>query len=118
MTRVTTHADLFIPDVSDGYPTEEWLAVLSSPLGVSQADADRLLTETLRLACQEISCCSYEAIPADDDLGEPVTRIFFSTGGWSGAEALIDALLGQFWVRHRHVQWNRGGHYIFEVPRA
>lgn len=45
-------------------------------------------------------------------------RYEISTGGWSGNESLIDALM------NNHVAWaltwqssRRGGHYVFEIPR-
>ena len=42
--------------------------------------------------------------------------VYFSTGGWSGCEELLDAMLRHFWIRELKVQWRRGGHYIFELP--
>lgn len=113
----------FVPECDDGYPTEDWLFELKpteeNRFGVSLKDADRLLLETLPAACEQISCCSCEIEDAADEFtGKPIKRIHFSTGGWSGAEDLIAALLQHFWVQYRHVQWRRGGHFIFEVPCA
>ncbi|KKL86890.1 hypothetical protein LCGC14_1940210 [marine sediment metagenome] len=46
------------------------------------------------------------------------SRLYLSTGGWSGNESVIGAMRMNFlfwslhWMRSR-----RGGHYVFEVPR-
>lgn len=101
----------------EGYPTDASLeafgAVKDFPIDWSVAG--RFLRQELA-KCAEHCCASYEEEAATDLLGKPCTHLHFSTGGWSGAESLISALLGKFWIEHLHIQWNRGGHYIFEVP--
>lgn len=46
----------------------------------------------------------------------PMRFVSFSTGGWSGNEALISAATGRFDVGHFLCQWNAGGHWQFCVP--
>lgn len=40
------------------------------------------------------------------------------TGGWSGNEATIEAVLSNIYLTHftmRYVKWFTGGHYYFEI---
>lgn len=50
-----------------------------------------------------------------------VIRLEFHTGGWSGNEDLMDALLngnGVMGVGDMFLnEWRRGGHYYFEIPK-
>lgn len=103
------------PDIEwlDGYPTEDSLTSFNSAK-VSHEDAGRVLR--LEMAkCAQNCCASYSEEPGIS-LGRTVILCHFSTGGWSGAEDVMEALLTQFWIRHYHVEWRRGGHYLFEVP--
>lgn len=99
----------------DGYPTDESLAAFSAVdiLAFGPAEGGETLRRELS-RCAEECCASYDEAEAER-YGKPVIRCGFSTGGWSGAEDVIEALLSKFWISHLHVQWNRGGHYIFEV---
>lgn len=101
----------------DGYPTDASLAALEAvgATAFSPAEAARYLRQELA-ACAENCVASYEERPASDILDRPCIHGHFSTGGWSGAEDLIVALLGKFWIAHLQFQWNRGGHYIFQFP--
>ncbi len=46
----------------------------------------------------------------------PIIKLKLHTGGWSGNELLIDALLSnQMFKMMWYCQWNRGGHYRFEI---
>ena len=100
----------------DCYPTEESITALSM-VGHTVGDIDeaaRYLRQELA-KCAEHCCASYEEEPAIDIGGTPCLHLHFSTGGWSGAEDLMDELLDKFWIDYLMLQWNRGGHYIFEV---
>jgi hypothetical protein len=44
--------------------------------------------------------------------------IYISTGGWSGNEDIIAAMQDNFVWFMCWIQSKRGGHYIFEIPKA
>lgn len=47
---------------------------------------------------------------------KPVLFVELHTGGWSGNESLITALLQNKFIRaFWYKQWTRGGHYKFEI---
>jgi hypothetical protein len=40
------------------------------------------------------------------------------TGGWSGNEDIVSAIISNIWLTHfqmRFVRWETGGHYYFEI---
>lgn len=104
-------------DWDDGYPTEDSLSRLHEvpPVSFGPEEAARYLRAELA-KCAENCCASYNEEGAQNIMGRDCMHAHFSTGGWSGAEDLIDELLGKFWVASLHLQWNRGGHYVFELP--
>lgn len=96
--------------LDEGYPTEEWIMFIKN--------------------------FKYETMPIMDfvnllrnnwwspDWGFHLKRkykrtrkLYLSTGGWSGNEETIDAIISNFWLRHLmgYSQWNIGGHYIFKI---
>lgn len=93
----------------DGYPTEEFLAHLEN--WDWRDGFDELLTEAMR---GHIYPTFWEREEKED--GKIVWQI--STGGWSGNESIIAALMGNrmFWMMC-WVESRRGGHYIFECPK-
>lgn len=99
----------------EGYPTDEWLEALHAHVMDFHAAA-RFLVEGFPAACAGISCCDVKieeiADSEDRDAGKEIT---FWTGGWSGAEALIGTMLGQYSIRHFHQRWEAGGLYVFFV---
>lgn len=99
----------------DGYPTDESLEAFRAvpPVSFGVLEAETTLRRELA-ACAEHCCASYEEAETEH-FGRPVIECFFSTGGWSGAEAVIGALLQKFWIRYLHVSWRRGGHFVFQV---
>ena len=44
-------------------------------------------------------------------------KLYLSTGGWSGNEETIEAILSNFTLQYLlgYSQWNVGGHYIFNI---
>ena len=101
----------------DGYPTEESLTAFHALPALSFGRDEAAVALRRELAkCAENCCAFYEEREAKDILGRPCIHGHFSTCGWSGAEDLLGALLGKFWIRHLQLQWNRGGHFIFEFP--
>lgn len=108
------------PEYDDGYPTDEWLATIATLQALPAVEgvkaARRFLVETLLLAIKGISCCTCDVSDAKDYLNHPEKLIIFTTGGWSGAEDLMRAMLGVFWIKHHYVEWHAGGRHVFRVP--
>lgn len=102
----------------DGYPTEESLEEARVFWGKHDADKflliDKWLRETLAY-CANNCCAVCHEEHAKDIVDRDVIHIHFSTGGWSGAEDLIGLISGCFFLNMKMLQWQRGGHYIFEV---
>jgi hypothetical protein len=47
-----------------------------------------------------------------------IRKLQLHTGGWSGNETTINAILSNIYLTHylmRYVEWNMGGHYSFEI---
>jgi hypothetical protein len=47
-----------------------------------------------------------------------VRRLELHTGGWSGNEMIVNAILTNMWLTHfqmRYVMWRVGGHFYFEI---
>jgi hypothetical protein len=98
----------------DGYPTDESLdAIRGLPLDFEKA---RDFVKAALWDCEENCCASYSAEPAKSITGKLVTHVYFSTGGWSGAETLIALIESRPDTSMPMIQWRRGGHYIFEFP--
>lgn len=104
-----------VPEIiwSDGYPTDKSLRAFAG-CEVDWAVAPLVLRQELS-KCAENCCASYDEKRGLTILKEPCTKVYFSTGGWSGAENLIGVLLSKFTIKYLQEQWRRGGHYIFEI---
>ena len=107
-------------EADEGYPAESWIDKFEAldRFAIDFNDAAVFLVCDLAAIADTISCVSVSVEDGKDELfrDEPVKRIEYHTGGWSGAEDLISAMLGQFWIGHFHTRWERGGHFYFEVP--
>lgn len=104
-------------ECEDGYPTDAALDALRNFDFDYRAAALLLVHDLVEMKDCGISCMSVAVSNGRDRFDRAaIKRIEFHTGGWSGAEDLIDALLGHFWIRHFHTRWERGGHFYFEVP--
>jgi len=108
-------------DYDEGYPAEAWIdkfeALPMPAIGPAQA-ADFLVNRLPEIA-KTISCMQVRIEDTKDEFrGNPMKRVEYITGGWSGAEDLIGAMLGQFWIKHYHSLWKRGGYFVFEVPET
>lgn len=47
-----------------------------------------------------------------------VRKLQLHTGGWSGNEDMINAIMHSFWLTEfpmQYLRWERGGHYYFEI---
>ncbi len=111
-------------ECEDGYPVGASLERLRKHEFDHDGAADFLVNQLPEII-EGISCCvvrvedSKEALygPGEIKLIESDMKLIeFHTGGWGGAEDLINAILGRFWINYFHTKWERGGHFHFEVP--
>jgi hypothetical protein len=95
---------------SDGYPSESMLDKI--PL-IGLLDAIRwVFTELPRLwRTIPYSSCTVEE-------SEKVLRVTYSTGGWSGAEAVMTEVLNHRLMASFCVAEHRGGHFTFEISKT
>lgn len=107
-------------EADEGYPDDGWIAQFRSldRFALKIEDAAQFLVRDLPPIAKTISSLLVRIEDGKDEVIEDATvkRIEYHTGGWSGAEDLIGAMLGQFWIGHFHTRWERGGHFYFEVP--
>lgn len=105
-------------DAEGQYPTEESLAALAAqPFNFS--DAARFVIEQLPKAniYQGAGWRGSDIERARDPYTkQPIVRVVYATGGWSGNESVIEAALERADVSFFLVQWRRGGQFVFEVP--
>ena len=106
--------DIVLPSVildKDGYPTDEFLDFIRN-----------YTHETMHiLNFIEILCEGWY----HGDWGYKLHRKYagkrkfeLHTGGWSGNEDTISALISNIWLTHfkmKYVRWETGGHYYFEI---
>lgn len=105
----------------EGYPSEAWIDAFNTlpKQAIKPAEAADFLVNRLPDIAKTISCMQVCVEDAKDDYRDaPMKRIEYITGGWSGAEDLIQAMLRQFWIGHYHSLWKRGGYFVFEVPAS
>ena len=103
-------------EYEDGYPADEEFSAFEIgklPLDFHQAAA-WLVRELPRAA--ENMCCFCTERDAIDNRGRHARIFEFSTGGWSGAESIIALINRRFDMHHFMLSWQRGGHYVFEIP--
>jgi len=100
----------------DGYLADAWLDCLRA-FDFKARDAARFLAWLPNIK-PHLACVQIDLQHGETDLGEPAKLLEFHTGGWSGAEDLIGAMPGHFWIAYFHTKWSRGGHFTFEIPQA
>lgn len=101
----------------DGYPTEDSLAAIEAlDFKDRWSDAARFLVEDFpKMAAMMPS--AHVAVANIDRHGHPAKEVTFVTGGWSGCEDLINAVLGIVHLKHMYyAKWERGGLHVFVVP--
>lgn len=104
-------------DWDDCYPTDESLDALEAAMKESGSDAREAAAFLMRELPKCASNCVASCRVVDDMANSrPIKRIEFSTGGWSGAEQITGLIEGRFDLSHFMFSWQRGGHYVFEVP--
>ncbi len=100
---------------ANGYPDE---AVLERIRALDD-DFLRFMLEDFPVLAEQAACIYGKITSEDvkDVIGRPVRRLTFVTGGWSGCEDFIEAVLCIPIVRLLYyAAWFRGGKHVFEVP--
>jgi hypothetical protein len=95
----------------DGYPTQEWLRFLREYRPSDELPLKRFVEEMLP--------SGWWYSERQMELFKPYRgkrKLILHTGGWSGNEEAIGALLSNRYllILLRYRQWNAGGHYRFE----
>lgn len=93
---------------SEGYPTEDFLNFLKGYKG------ERPIGEVVQIILNNWYYDWYQL----EDVEDGKRTLQLHTGGWSGNEDIISSILSNHWLTHgkmKYVQWNRGGHYRFEI---
>lgn len=89
----------------DGYPTDESLEKIEK---LEHEEAERFVASLPDIKLPYASIHKYE------EDGE--ARISYSTGGWSGNESIINAMLKNFYINQfMYYSWHRGGHHVFDL---
>jgi hypothetical protein len=102
-------------EIEDGYPSDARVDEIGC---VSIRDARRWLRDVMPDAINSLPCGRAEVEPFVDDYGKPSVRITVVTGGWSGVESIIDAVLDHCIMRMCLRETKSGGLYVFEVRAA
>jgi len=96
--------------LDEGYPTDEWIEFINN-----------FKTETMPIIeFVELLRNNWWRPDWGFRLGRKykgTIKLFLSTGGWSGNEETINAILSNIYLRFLlgYSQWNAGGHYVFEI---
>jgi hypothetical protein len=102
-------------EYDDGYPEDEEFGYFDDTKLSFHGAASWLLAELPR-AADNMPCFCAVKDGVDSFWEKPVKVIAFSTGGWSGAEAIIRLIERRYDMSHFMLSWQRGGHYVFELP--
>jgi hypothetical protein len=113
--RQMTSGKIVIEIDEDGYPDEASLqAIRTANLG---REGGRWLAEELTKAYALIPYGKCAITDIDNDFYGPCKEIRLVTGGWSGCEELIGAILNNPALRSLYyAKWERGGAFTFVVP--
>ena len=105
-----------LPDVLldvNGYPTEEWLQFLR---GYQPYDSMPLLKFVSEILPKGWYMADWGFVLHRKYKGK--IKLELHTGGWSGNEEVISAILSNIWLTHfqmQYVMWKAGGHYYFDI---
>lgn len=98
---------------SEGYPTEEFLELLKTYKPSDELPLIKFIKDVLRYGWYMEDWGFVLKKPY-----RGIQKLELHTGGWSGNEETIRALLSNIQFTHfkmRYVQWRTGGHYYFEI---
>ena len=107
--------------MSDGYPTKECIEFIrrfrfnskdAMPLSLSSVES---LLNCIEENCRWIDFSIGYELGLDVCERNFVVKFYYSTGGWSGHEELIEELKKTWFWYFCWEQSRRGGHYIFEI---
>jgi len=92
-----------------GYPTEEWLEFIRTYKPTEEFP----VRDFVALLHDGLWTPSWCYVLRRRRLG--VRKLELHTGGWSGNEEVVQAILANFMLRHTlgYHTWHRGGHYYF-----
>ena len=101
---------------SGPYPDDDCLQQIRD--ADAMRDGARWMVEMFPELASELEPYAHCEVTIDVDVfGNPEHVISFSTGGWSGCEDFINAVLGNVLLNVMYYSaWKRGGHYEFRVP--
>ena len=100
-----------------GYPSDNTILFIKCLNFDSHEEAKRFMRNDFVRLARELPYATVSSEKLDDDLDGKQMEIVFTTGGWSGCEDFIGAVLGNPILRILfYYQWNRGGRYVFRVP--
>lgn len=97
-----------------GYPPEEWLASIRDARP-TMAEAAQWMRETLP---DLVANVGYGRVTMDffPQAQHSVHELRIATGGWSGMEDLMSAVMGNIALVYYWQSTHRGGLYVFQVP--
>lgn len=107
--------------MSDGYPTKECISFIRRYRWSRKKDVEMTIENVEALLYVIESNCRWPDFSIDYELGlsasenDLVVKFYYSTGGWSGHEELIEELKKTWFWFFCWEQSRRGGHYIFEI---
>jgi hypothetical protein len=98
-----------------GFPTE------ASVEAIRDADysgrGGRWLCEVFPKLARLTPYASIDVTDAEDERGRPCKKVIVATQGWSGAEALVGAVLSNPLLNALYyAKWERGGRHTFLIP--
>ena len=101
-------------EVEGAYPSEEKVEEIRL---IAWKDARRWLHDEFPRLWASVSFRDgVDVEETTSTAGQPALKIRVATGGWSGCEDVIDAVLSHFALRHYLRETLSGGAYTFIVP--
>ena len=97
----------------DYSPTEEWLQFIR---GYKPDDSMPLLKFVSEILPKGWYMADWGFVLHRKYKGK--IKLELHTGGWSGNEEVISAILSNIWLTHfqmQYVMWKAGGHYYFDI---